>query len=135
MKRTLLLTLLISTLAGCSRNHQTGYFHSPDMLTEADRKAVLRVQGLALGKPEIRRSIIAEYLNADPTEVTPCKYKVSKVIRRDLAKTDGVYPEEMHVICMVTAEDSLFRFEWVIDQNQFLSDFKFGYADHQPLDD
>jgi hypothetical protein len=60
---------------------------------------------------------------------------VSKVVRRDLPQTDGVYPEELHVICMTTAEDSFFRFEWVLDQNQYLSDFKFGYAPVQPVDD
>lgn len=129
----MVLTFLIGTWAGC--NHQTGYFHSADMLTETDRNAVLRVQGLALGKPEIRKSILAEYLKESSPELTPCKYKVSKVVRRDLPQTDGVYPEELHVICMTTAEDSLFRFEWVLDQNQYLSDFKFGYAPVQPLDD
>ena len=133
MKRILMLTVLISSLAGC--NHQTGYFHPPEMFTDADRNAVLRVQGLTLGKPEIRQSIIAEYINEKSPKLSPCKYKVSKVVRRDLQQTAGVYPQELHVICMTTAEDSLFRFEWVLDQNQYLSDFKFGYAPVQPLDD
>jgi hypothetical protein len=134
MKPAMVLTsLIISCFAGC--NHQTGYFHSADMLTEVDQNAVTRVQGLALGKPEIRQAILAEYLNEKSPELTPCKYKVSKVVRRDLPQTDGVYPEELHVICMTTAEDSLFRFEWVLDQNHYLSDFKFGYAPVQPLDD
>jgi hypothetical protein len=133
MKLAMILTFLISGLVGC--NHQTGYVHSADVLTAVDRNAVLRVQGLVLGKPEIRQAIVAEYINEKSPELTPCKYKVSKVVRRDLQQTDGVYPEELHVICMTTAEDSLFRFEWVIDQNQFLSDFKFGYAPVQPLDD
>ncbi len=133
MKLAIMLTLLVSSLAGC--NHQTGYFHPAATFTDVDRNAVLRVQGLALGKPEIRQSIIAEYINEKSPELTPCKYKVSKVVRRDLPQTDGVYPEELHVICMTTAEDSLFRFEWVLDQNHYLSDFKFGYAPVQPLDD
>jgi hypothetical protein len=123
----------MSAWSGC--NHQAGYFHSPDMLTDVDRKAVTRVQGLALGKPEIRQSVLAEYLNEKSPELTPCKYKVSKVVRRDLPQTDGIYPEELHVICMTKSEDSLFRFEWVLDQNRLLSDFKFGYAPEQPLDD
>jgi hypothetical protein len=135
MKRAMALTFLISTWAGCNQNHQTGYFHSADMLTEADRKAVTRIQESALGKPEIRKQILAEYLHENSPELTPCKYKVSKVVRRDLPQTDGVYPEELHVICMTTAEDSFFRFEWVLDQNQYLSDFKFGYAPVQPVDD
>ena len=133
MKQVLALALFINLLAGC--NHQTGYFHSADMLTETDRNALLRVQELALGKPDIRNAIIAEYLNQKSPVLTPCKYQVSKVVRRDLPQTAGMYPEELHVICMATAEDSLFRFEWTLDQNQFLSDFKFGYAPHQPLDD
>ena len=133
MKRALVLAFLISTLAGC--NQQTGYFHSAKMFTQVDRNAVIRVRGSALGMPEILNSIVAEYLNENLTPVKPCSYKVSKVVRRDLKHSDGVYPEELHVICLTTANDIAFRFEWVLDQNQYLSDFKFGYDPVQPLND
>jgi hypothetical protein len=133
MKRALVLAFLITTLVGC--NHQTGYFHSAKMFTQVDRNAVTRVQGSTLGKLEILNSIVAEYLNENLTPVEPCSYKVSKVVRRDLSQTDGAYPEELHVICLTTANDIAFRFEWVLDQNQYLSDFKFGYAPVQPLND
>jgi hypothetical protein len=125
MKRAMVLVFLISTLAGC--NQQTGYFHSTRMFTEVDRNAVTRVQGSALGKPDVLHSIIAEYLNEESPAVTPCSYKVSKVVRRDLKPTDGAYAEELHVICLTSASDLPFRFEWVLDQNQHLSEFKFGY--------
>ena len=133
MKRALVLAFLISTLAGC--NQQTGYFHSAKMFTEVDRNALIRVQGSALGKTDILNAIVAEYLNENLTPVKPCSYKVSKVVRRDLKHSDGVYPEELHVICLTTANDIAFRFEWVLDQNQYLSDFKFAYAPVQPLND
>jgi hypothetical protein len=133
MKRAITLAFLISTLAGCNR--QTGYFHSAKMFTEADRAALMQVQGSAMGKTEILNSIVAEYLNENLTPPEPCNYKVSKVVRRDLAPTDGLYPEELHVICLTTANDIAFRFEWVLDQNQFMSDFKFGYDPVQPLND
>jgi hypothetical protein len=133
MKRAMVLAFLISTLAGC--NQQTGYFHSAKMFTEADRDALSRVRGSALGKTDILNSIVAEYLNENLTPIEPCSYKVSKVVRRDLKPTDGMYPEELHVICLTTANDIAFRFEWVLDQNQFMSDFKFGYAPVQPLND
>jgi hypothetical protein len=132
MKRAMVLVFLISTLAGC--NQQTGYFHSTRMFTEVDRNAIIRVQGSALGKPDILNSIVAEYLNEDSPAVAPCSYKVSKVVRRDLQQTDGVYAEELHVICLTSASDLPFRFEWVVDQNQHLSEFKFGYDPVEPDD-
>ncbi len=121
----MVLVLLLGTLAGCNR--QTGYFHSTRMFTEDDRKAVIRVQGSSLGKPDVLKAIVAEYLNEESPAVAPCSYKVSKVVRRDLNQTDGVYAEELHVICLTSASDLPFRFEWVLDQNQHLSEFKFGY--------
>jgi hypothetical protein len=125
MKSVTVLLFLVGSLTGC--NHQTGYFHSAEMFTEADRDAVRRVQGSVLGKPPFIRSIIAEYMHEDPPAVSPCNYKVSRVIRRDRALTDGAYAEELHVICLTSTSDFPFRFEWVFDQNQHLSDFKFGY--------
>ena len=133
MKRAMVLVFFVGTLAGC--NQQAGYFHPTKMFTEADRDAVNRVQASALGKTEILNSIVAEYLNENLTPIEPCSYKVSKVVRRDLQQTEGLYPEELHVICLTTANDIAFRFEWVLDQNQFLSDFKFGYDPVQPLND
>jgi hypothetical protein len=125
MKRAMALVFLITTLAGCNR--QTGYFHSTRMFTEVDRNAVNLVRGSALGKPDILKSIVAEYLKEDSPAVAPCSYKVSKVVRRDLKPTDGAYAEELHVICLTSASELPFRFEWVLDQNQHLSEFKFGY--------
>ncbi len=127
-----MLVVLLIILAGC--NQQTGYFHSTRMFTEADRNAVIRVQGSALGKPDILKSIVAEYLNEDSPVVAPCSYKVSKVVRRDLKPTGGVYAEELHVICLTSASDLPFRFEWVLDQNQHLSEFKSGYDPVEPDD-
>jgi hypothetical protein len=125
MNRAIVLVFLISSLTGCNR--QTGYFHSTRMFTEVDRNAVTLVQGSALGKPEILKSIVAEYLKEDSPAVAPCSYKVSKVVRRDLKPADGTYAEELHVICLTSASELPFRFEWVLDQNQHLSEFKFGY--------
>lgn len=104
------------------------------MFTEADQAAVVRVQGSALGKPDILKAIVAEYLNEGSPAVAPCSYKVSKVVRRDFKPTDGVYAEELHVICLTSSGDIPFRFEWVLDQNQHLSDFKFGYDPVEPDD-
>ena len=132
MKRAMVLVFLVSTLAGC--NHQTGYFHSTRMFTDVDRNAVVRVQGSALGKPDILSAIVGEYLNEDSPALTPCSYKVSKVVRRDLKPTEGVYAEELHVICLTSASDLPFRFEWVLDQNRHLSDFRFGYDPVEPDD-
>jgi len=128
----MVLVFLLGSLAGCNR--QTGYFHSARMFTEKDRNAVLRVQGSAVGKQGIINSIVAEYLKDDSPEVAPCTYKVSKVVRRDYKQTDGAYPEELHVICLTSASDIPFRFEWVVDQNRHLSDFKFGYDPVEPDD-
>ncbi len=61
MKRALMLVVLLIILAGC--NQQTGYFHSTRMFTEADRNAVIRVQGSALGKPDILKSSLRERYN------------------------------------------------------------------------
>ena len=121
----MLFRSLVSALAGC--NHETGYFHSTKMFTDADRNAVSLVQGSALGKPDILKSIVAEYLHEDSPALAPCSYKVSKIVRRDLKQPDGAYPEELHVICLTSASERPFRFEWVLDQNQQLSEFKFGY--------
>ena len=125
MKRVIVLVFLICALTGCNR--ETGYFHSTRMFTDADRNAVTLVQRSALGKPEILKSIVAEYLHEDSPAVGPCSYKVSKVVRRDLKQPDGAYAEEFHVICLTSASELPFRFEWVLDQNQQLSEFKFGY--------
>jgi hypothetical protein len=125
MKRAMVLVFFVSALAGC--NHETGYFHSTKMFTDADRNAVSLVQGSALGKPDILKSIVAEYLHEDSPALAPCSYKVSKIVRRDLKQPDGAYPEELHVICLTSASELPFRFEWVLDQNQQLSEFKFGY--------
>src|SRR3984957_569391 len=133
MKRAITLAFLISTFVGC--NQQTGYFHSAKMFTESDRDALTRVRGSALGKTDVLNAIVAEYLNENLTPIEPCSYKVSKVVRRDLKATDGTFPEELHVICLTTANDIAFRFEWVIDQNQFMRDFKFGYDPVQPVND
>jgi hypothetical protein len=119
------MLLLICALTGCNR--QIGYFHSTRMFTDVDRNALTLVQRSALGKPEILKSIVAEYLKEDSPAVGPCSYKVSKVVRRDLKLTDGAYAEELHVICLTSASELPFRFEWVLDQNQHLSEFKFGY--------
>jgi len=119
------LVFLVGALPGCNR--QSGYFHSTRMFTETDRTAVTRVQASALGKPDILQSIVAEYLNENSPKVAPCSYKVSKIVRRDLKQTGGVYAEELHVICLTSASELPFRFEWVLDQNQHLSEFRFGY--------
>jgi len=121
----MLLLFLVSTSLGC--NHQTGYVHAANLFTAADQDAVRRVQASVLGKPDFLKSIVAERLNQNSPAVRPCSYTVSKLIRRDLAKTNGAYAEELHVICETSMGDFPLRFEWVIDQNQHLNELKFGY--------
>ena len=97
------------------------------MFTEVDRNAVVVVQDRLSGNLTCLSRLLANTSTRTRRAVAPCTYKVSKVVRRDLKQPDGAYPEELHVICLTSASELPFRFEWVLDQNQQLSEFKFGY--------
>jgi hypothetical protein len=131
MKRVLPLILVILGLVACDRQGD-GYLHSSKEFTELDKKAVARVRGIALGKPELLNSIAAEYTDEELPELDPCgytDYEVHKVTRRDLNKIQGHYPEEIQVFCTTsTKESGLLRFEWVFDTNlERIREFKFGF--------
>jgi len=57
------LVLALSCLAACDT--QSGYVHSSHEFTELDKRAVARVQGIALGQSELLNSIAAEYTDVD----------------------------------------------------------------------
>jgi hypothetical protein len=127
MKKVLALALALVVSAGC--NKQEGYSHSPKQFTEQDRRAIARVQRMALGKPDLLTSIAAEYTDEESPEIGPCDYEVHKIIRRDLNKIQGEYLEEIHVICVTsTKESGLLQFVWVFDTGlERIKGFTFGF--------
>jgi hypothetical protein len=135
MKKVLALALALVVSAGCNR--QRGYSHSPKQFTELDRRAIARVQGMALGKTELLNSIAAEYTDEKSPELTPCEYEVHKIIRRDLNQIQGEYLEEIQVICVTwTKEPDLFQFVWVFDTGlERIKGFRFGYPSEPDPDE
>jgi hypothetical protein len=51
-----------------------------------------------------------------------------KIVRRDRNQIEGVYPEEIHVICLTSTDEFSFRFKWIFDRHlERISEFKFGF--------
>jgi hypothetical protein len=127
--RRVLVIALFSLLAFCTAcNRQTGYLHGPKDFNTLDKKAVARVQNMPLGKSEVLNSIGSEYIDEESVLLDPCDYEVAKVIRRDLGKIAGDYPEEIHVICRTSFKDGPeLQFRWVFDSDlSRIEGFKFG---------
>jgi hypothetical protein len=84
-----------------------------------------------VGRSDVLQSLAAEYTDEESPELHPCSeddYEVRKIIRRDLRRVQGTYPEEIQVICRTATKDSsLLFFEWVFDADlERIREFKFG---------